>query len=710
MTEELKVIISAEISKLKEGVQEAQSKIDELASSESKLSKLNDGFSKVGDAAKTGLKVAAGAVMGLTTAFLALGPATEEYRTAMAKLDTAFQSSGSNAETAKEVYNDLYRVLGETDVAVEAANHLAKLTTNEKDLAEWTDICQGVYATFGDSLPIEGLTEAANETAKTGELTGSLADALNWAGVSEDEFAAKLEACNTEAEREALIRQTLSGLYSDAAAGYEKNASAILKQNEAQAAMSEAMAKLGEVSQPIMTMLTQLGAEILTQLTPYIQDFAEKHLPKIQEALSGVGDKIGKVITWIADNWELISTIGTIILAIASAISVVSTVLGVYSAAMGVASTVSLPIIGIIAAIVAGLALLATGIVLAVKHWDEITAAVKNFATKVGEFFTGLWESITEWIGGIAESISTWWEETKEGFSQWWDGIKEGWSNFWTGVGEKVSNGAQKIKDKFQEMKENVSNKMNETKEKVSGKFEEIKNTMGTVMEAARATVDEKLSNIKQAYEKNGGGIKGTMAAAMEGVKGYFTSGLTFIDNLTNGKLSNIANVIKGKLNDAKNSVSTILENIKNKFSSIMENAKNIVSNAIEKIKGFFNFEWKLPKIKLPHFSISGKFSLDPPSIPKISVDWYAKGGVFDAPALFGYGNGQIGGLGENGAEAIVPLENNTQWLDKIAERLGARSNTPIVLQVDGKTFAQTSIDTINQLTAQTGSLALNIV
>jgi hypothetical protein len=131
-------------------------------------------------------------------------------------------------------------------VAVEAAGHLAKLTTNEKELSEWTTICEGVYATFGDSLPIEGLTEAANETAKVGQLTGSLADALNWAGVNEDEFNAKLAACNTEAEREALIRETLTGLYDDAAANYEKNAAGLLAQQEAEAKMADATAELGE--------------------------------------------------------------------------------------------------------------------------------------------------------------------------------------------------------------------------------------------------------------------------------------------------------------------------------------------------------------------------------------------------------------------------------------------------------------------------------
>ena len=143
-----------------------------------------------------------------------------------------------------------------------------------------------------------------------------------------------------------------------------------------------------------------------------------------------------------------------------------------------------------------------------------------------------------------------------------------------------------------------------------------------------------------------------------------------------------------------------------------MDTAKTTVKNAIDKLKSFFKFNWSLPKIKMPHVNISGKFSLDPPSVPKFSIDWYAKGGVFDNPTLFGYG-GRLGGLGENGAEAIVPLEKNLGWLDKLASMLSDRmsgSSTPIVLQVDGKTFAQTSINTINQLTRQTGNLGLNII
>lgn len=291
------------------------------------------------------------------------------------------------------------------------------------------------------------------------------------------------------------------------------------------------------------------------------------------------------------------------------------------------------------------------------------------------------------------------------------DEIKSAFSNAWNSIKEKTSEAVGKVVDKFNELKDKASEKISAMKEKISEKFSAMKDVMGKVMQAAKDTVSEKLDNMKQAYEANGGGMKGAVAATMEGIKGFYTAGYTFIDNLTGGKLSSIVDTISSKMNAAKSAVSGVLEGIKAKFDSILSSAANIVRSGIEKIKSFFNFSWSLPKLKMPHFSVSGKFSLNPPSAPKFSISWYQYGGVFDKKALFPYGNGSIGGLGENGAEAVVPLEKNTQWLDKIADRLASKQgSTPIVLQVDGKTFAEITVDTLNNLTRQTGSLPLRLV
>ena len=236
---------------------------------------VGDTVGKVGKAIGAGV-AAMGAAMGAAIgaaagAFLGLAESTREARVNMGKLETGFTTAGHSAEDAKKTYTELYGILGDDGQATEAAAHLAKLTKNEKELATWTDIATGVYATFGDSLPIENLTEAANETAKTGAITGGLADALNWAGVSEDEFQASLDKCSTEQERQALITKTLNGLYSDAAEKYREVNGDIIDAQKATASLNSAMAELGAIAEPIVTKLKQLAAELLQQITPFVE-------------------------------------------------------------------------------------------------------------------------------------------------------------------------------------------------------------------------------------------------------------------------------------------------------------------------------------------------------------------------------------------------------------------------------------------------------
>lgn len=233
-----------------------------------------------------GLKAAGGIAVGAIAAvgaacvaavgsFLGLAESTREARTNMAKLETGFTQAGHSAEAATNTYNELYSVLGDDGQATEAAAHLAQLADTEEDLAAWTNIATGVYATFGDSLPIESLTEAANETAKTGAITGGLADALNWAGVSEDEFQASLDACNTEQERQALITSTLNGLYAESAEAYKENNAEVIAAQAAQANLNAALNELGAIAEPIMTTLKTLATDLLVSITPFVSLIGE---------------------------------------------------------------------------------------------------------------------------------------------------------------------------------------------------------------------------------------------------------------------------------------------------------------------------------------------------------------------------------------------------------------------------------------------------
>lgn len=282
MNEELKIIIKAITKDAKNEINKVSKELEGLSSS----AKGSSG--KIGAAMK-GIGVAAAgavaAVAAIGVALVALGKGSLEAQRNFAKLNTAFEAAGASAKQAGETYNGLYRFLGDSDKAVEAASHLAKITTSQQELAEWTKISQGIYATFGDSLPIEGLTEAANETLRVGQVTGTLADALNWAGVSEDEFNAKLAQTSSLEEREALLRSTLNGLYSNAAEIYERNNSALLAYNESQARLDSTMAAAGAATMPLLTALNNLGTAFFSALKP---------------ALDAIIPPIATFINWIA--------------------------------------------------------------------------------------------------------------------------------------------------------------------------------------------------------------------------------------------------------------------------------------------------------------------------------------------------------------------------------------------------------------------------
>ena len=265
--EELKIIIKAVTDDARKEVGKVTKEIKGLSGS---AKGVGGKISAVFKGVAVGAAGAVAAVAAVVTALVALGKSSLDAQKEHAKLNAAFIAAGSSAAQASESYNNLFRFLGDSGKATEAAAHLAQITTNQKDLAEWTKISQGIYATFGDSLPIEGLTEAANETIRVGKVTGTLADALNWAGVSEDEFNAKLASTNSHAEREAMLRSTLNGLYENAADVYEENNKALLDYNESQARMDSAMAEAGAAITPLLTAVNNLGATLFTSLKPAI--------------------------------------------------------------------------------------------------------------------------------------------------------------------------------------------------------------------------------------------------------------------------------------------------------------------------------------------------------------------------------------------------------------------------------------------------------
>ena len=259
------------LDKLENATDDADNALEDLGdSADSAGSKLSAMTVAMGNLISNGIQAAVSAVSNLVSSIWNLDESTEEFRQAQGRLNTAFENAGYSAETAEAAYDGFYSILGDTDRATEASQLLAQLAENEEDVATWTEIAAGVNGTFGDSLPIEGLIEAANETANVGTVTGVLADALNWVGISEDEFNEKLAQCSTESERNTLIMETLAGQYDDAAAAFERNNATLIEARENQAAMDRTLANLGGT---IANIKNQLGNAFAPALQGVVSAF-----------------------------------------------------------------------------------------------------------------------------------------------------------------------------------------------------------------------------------------------------------------------------------------------------------------------------------------------------------------------------------------------------------------------------------------------------
>lgn len=259
------------MDELEKGTDDASDAMDDLGdAADNSGGKLDAMTVAMGNLISSGIQAAIDGVINLASEIWNLDEATEEYRQAQGRLQTAFEAAGYSTETARQAYTEFYKILGDTDTATEASQLLAQLAENEEDVATWTEIAAGVSGTFGDSLPIEGLIEASNETAKVGEVTGSLADALNWVGISEDEFNEKLAACSDESERNQLIMETLAGQYDEASEAFYRNNEILVQARENQAAMDEVMGNLGAT---ISNLKNSLMNELAPALTGVVSAF-----------------------------------------------------------------------------------------------------------------------------------------------------------------------------------------------------------------------------------------------------------------------------------------------------------------------------------------------------------------------------------------------------------------------------------------------------
>ena len=341
-------------------------------------------------------------------------------------------------------------------------------------------------------------------------------------------------------------------------------------------------------------------------------------------------------------------------------------------------------------------------------NWSQLWDGVKGIFSGIWNGITGIFSAAINMIRGIADTILGWfgtsWNEVWTGIKTFFENIWNGIVSFFTGIWETIKNvvsfGIQFIgsilsaawdiitlpfrfiwencrdiiTSVWDAIKNTVSTVINAVSGVISSVMGTIKNVISTVWTAISTKVSSVVNGIKNTVSTVFNAIKSVASTVWNGIKTAIT---TVVDGIKN-KVSSVFNAVKSTVTSVFNGIKTTATNvwngIKNAITKPIEAAKNTIKGIVDKITGFFSgMKLSLPHIKLPHFKITGKLSLAPPSIPHLSIDWYKEGGIMTKPTMFGMNGSSIMAGGEAGAEAILPLKN---FYNQLSAMLDSRLNT----------------------------------
>ena len=530
-------------------------------------------FSKIGGAAKNIALGIGAAGLALGGAFIGAVESTREYRAEMGLLDSAFQTAGHSSKAAKDTYSELNAVLGDSGQAVEASQHLAKIADNEEELAGLTHSLTGVYATFGESLPLEGLAEGILHSSSLGEVQGSLADALEWSGITVESFNEELAKCSNEEERQDLITKTLKDTYGAAADQYKETNKDIMESRKAQERLSDAMAKVGEIGEPIMTAIKNAIASL-----------AEKAVPVLEDMVNWFRD----AITWIKQNEETVQTWVGVIIGAATAIGIFLLIISwgkIMSAAANAVKVVRSAMVAF------NTVLMANPIGLVVAAVVGLVAAFIYLWNNV-EGFRNFWKSAWNTIKSLANSA---WKAIRKYFSDAWAAIKKTWSAvtaYFKGIWSGIKSAFNSVKSWFSQI------------------FRNAWNGIKSAWSGVRSFFSGIWSGIRGAFSSVGSWFGSTFRKAWSNIKSAFNSWGSFFSGLW-GK-------VKSKFGSIGSSIGSAMGNaVKNG----MNGALSKVESAINKGIGLINSAIRLAN-KLPGINVG--------TVSKISLPRLAKGGVLE--------------------------------------------------------------------------------
>lgn len=415
----------------------------------------------------------------------------------------------------------------------------------------------------------------------------------------------------------------------------------------------------------------------------------ESNTRKLQQALVPLGEKLAELANAILPPLvSVITTIGgwferlpgpvqnfVIILgALLAAFTALTPVIAAISMAMGALNISMLPIIAVIAAVAAAIA----GIIAIIQNWGAIT-----------QWFGELWNTICTGIGAMVDSLKAWFSNLWTHLQSVWEGICNVVQTAVMLLGSIIQGAVDIITLPFQMIWENckgivssvwegiksvVSSAIHAVSSTISSVMGAIKNVISTVWNAISSKVSSVLNTIKTTVSTVFNAVKSVASSIWNGIKSVISSVVDGIKSKVSSVFNGVKSTVTSIFNGIKSTATSVWNGIKDAIIKPVEAAKNAVKGIIDKITGFFSgMKLELPKIKLPHFKISGKLSLSPPSVPHLSIDWYKEGGILTKPTVFGVNGSSLMAGGEAGKEAVLPLKG---FYDQLEHILSSRMNT----------------------------------
>lgn len=415
----------------------------------------------------------------------------------------------------------------------------------------------------------------------------------------------------------------------------------------------------------------------------------ESNTRKLQQALVPLGEKLAELANAILPPLvSVITTIGgwferlpgpvqnfVIILgALLAAFTALTPVIAAISVAMGALNISMLPIIAVIAAVAAAIA----GIIAIIQNWGAIT-----------QWFGELWNTICTGIGAMVDSLKAWFSNLWTHLQSVWEGICNVVQTAVMLLGSIIQGAVDIITLPFQMIWENckgivssvwegiksvVSSAIHAVSSTISSVMGAIKNVISTVWNAISSKVSSVLNTIKTTVSTVFNAVKSVASSIWNGIKSVISSVVDGIKSKVSSVFNGVKSTVTSIFNGIKSTATSVWNGIKDAIIKPVEAAKNAVKGIIDKITGFFSgMKLELPKIKLPHFKISGKLSLSPPSVPHLSIDWYKEGGILTKPTVFGVNGSSLMAGGEAGKEAVLPLKG---FYDQLEHILSSRMNT----------------------------------